>query len=269
MSGVLAAASVFSPVEGAVFKAIKARGLTSGLKLVLDAGDAASYPGTGTVWHDISGGDYDFNFAASANDPAFSGSAGANSAGEYMVYDGNDWHTYDTTAETWMSNLHKDNAVWSMIAGVYLPAATNVIYPWDSSDSLNHHGVQIGCSGTGGVNFFVDVRHGSGSALTLISTTELNDSAAWNFVGFSMDEASSTSGVMQVNGTSETGKTVTYSSPSSSAATAPRLGATQSVGIQSANTRMAFLAFWEGTAIGATALTNLYNDIKADRAYGF
>ena len=40
--------------------------VSSGLVLHLDAGNAASYPGTGTVWTDLSGNGYNFNVNSSA-----------------------------------------------------------------------------------------------------------------------------------------------------------------------------------------------------------
>ena len=39
---------------------------TDGLVLFLDAGNSKSYPGTGTVWNDLSGNGYNFNVNASA-----------------------------------------------------------------------------------------------------------------------------------------------------------------------------------------------------------
>jgi hypothetical protein len=51
---------------------------TSGLFLQLDATKTASYPGSGTIWSDISGNGRNFNIVASAY----------NSAGKYMDFQG-------------------------------------------------------------------------------------------------------------------------------------------------------------------------------------
>ena len=40
----------------------------SGLALHLDAGNAASYPGSGTTWTDLSGNGYNFNVNSSLGD---------------------------------------------------------------------------------------------------------------------------------------------------------------------------------------------------------
>lgn len=40
--------------------------VTSGLALLLDAGNPRSYPGTGTVWYDVSGNNNNFNIVATA-----------------------------------------------------------------------------------------------------------------------------------------------------------------------------------------------------------
>ena len=40
--------------------------VTAGLVVQLDAGDASSYPGTGTIWYDVSGNSNNFNIVAAA-----------------------------------------------------------------------------------------------------------------------------------------------------------------------------------------------------------
>ena len=44
----------------------KQGGAVSGAKLILDASSAASYPGNGTVWYDISGNSNNFNIVQGA-----------------------------------------------------------------------------------------------------------------------------------------------------------------------------------------------------------
>lgn len=66
--------------------AITRLNLSSGLKLCLDAGDAASYPGTGQSWLDVSGQANNFflgaNNTVTTDDPSFSGTPGGLTANE-------------------------------------------------------------------------------------------------------------------------------------------------------------------------------------------
>ena len=64
--------------------------VTDGLKLYLDAGQTTSYPGTGTVWTDISGNG---NNGTLTNGPTFNGANGGS-----IVFDGsNDYGTISYT----------------------------------------------------------------------------------------------------------------------------------------------------------------------------
>lgn len=64
------------------------------LQLHLDAGDAASYPGSGQTWFDLTANHYDFFLGSSdtptTDDPTFHGSAGGKSGNEYFSFDGGD-----------------------------------------------------------------------------------------------------------------------------------------------------------------------------------
>lgn len=266
-------ASGSSGGNGAILAAIQNRGLTTGLKVLIDAGASGSYSGSGQSWLDLSGNGYDFflgaDGSAAGDDPTFNGSAGGDSVNEYFGYDGGDYFQYDTTVETWMSNMHKDSAIFSYIAGVLLSTATSTIRLFDTANGSSQSGVASVCSTSAGLKHSVLVTDdAAGTEISLVSSVTPNASS-WNFLGFSMDEASSTSGVMKTNGTTETGLTVTYPSPGTAAATAMRIGRNNLGTFSTANTRIAFLAIWEGVAIGSTALDNLYADIAAARAYGF
>jgi hypothetical protein len=60
----------------------------------LDAGDSASYSGSGQIWYDLTSNDFDFyrgrGAGASSDDPTFNGSAGGKSGNEYFSFDGGD-----------------------------------------------------------------------------------------------------------------------------------------------------------------------------------
>lgn len=116
---------------GSLYTSILKLGLTSGLQLCLDAGDAESYDGTSQKWLDRSGGGYDFfrgtDGTSQATDPTFNGTAGAVSSSEYFSDDGGDYLTYDTTIETWMQNLGKSGQSVSVFAHAYFPSDTDAI----------------------------------------------------------------------------------------------------------------------------------------------
>lgn len=69
--------------------------VTSGLVLNLDAGNPSSYPGSGTVWYDLSGNGYNYNIVATAYDSSgpkymnFNGSHGIAKRGSDFTLSGN------------------------------------------------------------------------------------------------------------------------------------------------------------------------------------
>ena len=193
---------------------IRRCGLTGGLKLCLDAGDANSYS-SGQSWLDTSGNGYDFfrgpTVGAEASDPTFNGTAGQRASGNYWSCDGGDYFRYDSANETWMQNLHKDNAVLTMVAWVY-PTTAGPIYLWGSS------------GGTTGSIFYCTssllvwlVQNGGATVLNIFTAATLNLNA-WNFVAASLTEATGANGaILQVNGVQGL-FTSTYTAPSAASA---------------------------------------------------
>jgi len=117
--GVSGLVGVKKPTNVTLIDAITTAGLTSGLQLALDAGDTNSYSGSGQSWLDTSGNGYDFfrgiTGGANSDDPTFNGTSGGISINEYWSFDGDDFFIYDSANETWMNNLHKNNAQWSWL----------------------------------------------------------------------------------------------------------------------------------------------------------
>ena len=107
--------------EANFYEDIVTAGLTSGLRVVLDAGSADA--GSGQSWLDVSGNGVDFFRGADGNsstdDPAYNGTLGNLSSSEYYSYDGGDFFTYDSTNESWMQDMHKDNAEFSIAMWLY------------------------------------------------------------------------------------------------------------------------------------------------------
>lgn len=241
---------------------ITSLGLTSGRKLVLDAGDSSSYSGSGQSWLDLSGNGYDFfrgaTSAATTDDPTFNGSAGTLSAAEYWSFDGGDKFRYDTTNETWMQNLHKNNALFSLVCWFYLPDLTAMqgLFGTCSNSSLSNTGAQwiIDTSG----NLYVQVLNGSGSSAAVIVGSTGVTASAWKFAAISVDEAANTA-VGVLNGTVATTVSA-YTSPSASNATyTAEIGATgNAIALMRNGGRIAQFAAWEGVALTQAQLLNIF-----------
>jgi hypothetical protein len=245
--------------------AINALSLTSGLKLCLDAGDASSYS-SGQSWLDLSGSGYDFNrgttSAAQASDPTFNGSAGGLSSAEYWDFDGGDFFTYDSANETWMQNIHKDSAKFTLVAWGRWPLGVSQIVFGDSAGGVSNTGFHFAVRVAGGLLF--SACNGSGVAALSMISTALVTTNAWSFIAVSLDEASVNSGIMQINAVQETGKAAAYTSPASGSASYPvQLGAAGDNGVGTPpftnGSREAVACAWEGVALTAAQLMDLFN----------
>lgn len=247
-----------------LLSALTTLGLTTGLKLALDAGDIASWPGSGEKWLDTAGGGYDFwrgtGTGSDSADPTFNGTAGALTSGEYWSFDGGDYFTYDTTNETWMQNIHKDNAKVAWAGWVYLAGGLQTIFGNLNNNLAGGTGIAFYPRADGTVR--CRVRNGSGNALE-ITTTGTHPTGAWCFLSGRIDEAVGAGGAaLGINATFET-FTSTYSSPSSG-------NASINLTIGSCGTnepienggRMAEFAMWEGTIPSQSDLTAIFNATK-------
>lgn len=233
-------------------------GLTANLKLCLDAGDYLSYT-SGQSWLDRSGNGYDFFLGASDHPgtgtaaPVFTGPAGSPSA--YWLFNSS-YFTYDSANETWMENLHKDNAIFSAVFFFYRKGTTNKLFGMNGTGiPANGIGSELGLL-DGIVRF--KVGDGSGSfALDVTSDSGDVDITAWNMIGISIDEATgSGGGFIYVNGAySQVGSADTfdasYTSPSASNATDTMQIGARGNGINPASdgSRMGAVAIFEGAAL--------------------
>lgn len=102
----------------------------SSLELWLDANNASSYPGTGTVWYDISGNG---NNATLINGPTYSNGA--------ILFDGsNDYSTYNYDASAAMTIItigYSRQNNWSNFAGLGSSRTANGFIVHNDSGSLN------------------------------------------------------------------------------------------------------------------------------------
>jgi len=253
-----------STAQTELIHTIRRCGLTSGLKLCLDAGDANSYA-SGQSWLDTSGNGYDFFRGATsgseASDPTFNGTAGQRASTNYWSFDGGDFFRYDTTNETWMNNLHKDNAIFAVVAWLYAVAVT-----------AGQEGTIFGTPDHAvdeGAKLYLDeneiptlaVWSPSGNALTATSGSAVGLNA-WHFIAVSLDEAvGANGGLLVVDGVTTT-FTSTYTTPSSGAAAyTMEIGAGgngTATGILPSGSRIGMFAAWEGVALTQTQLNALY-----------
>lgn len=195
-------------------------GYGANTKLCLDAGDPASWPGSGTKWKDTSGGGYDFFLGSdgSTDAPTFHGTAGALTEEEYWTWTNGNLFAYDAANEAWMNNLHHDGAVYTIFGRVMLPTG-NVLGRLFSTYDGSNGGMEVGFSGLSAFQLFV--RNSSGS-LVLAAAGGTVSANNWIFFAVSVNEASAL-GSRLVN-TSSTTFTSTYSSPSADSADALQLG---------------------------------------------
>lgn len=240
---------------------IRRCGLTSGLKLCLDAGDANSYS-SGQSWFDTSGNGYDFFLGATsgseASDPTFNGTAGRRSSGEYWSFDGGDYFTYDSANETWMQNLHKDNAVFTLLAFVQPGGTGTQARILSDSVATVSTGVEwlLTTANPPAIQLFVG--NGASTVLSTIGPTAASGSP--HMVAVSLTEATGVDGGLWfVDGNTST-FTSTYTSPSTGAAgNTMKLGARGDDALPLLNTsRVWAYAAWEGVALTQSQLNALY-----------
>jgi hypothetical protein len=245
-----------------LYQVINGLGLTTNLKLCLDAGDSASYdPGTQRVrWLDTSGLGYDFFRGSStggdAAEPTFNGSAGGLSSSEYWSFDGADYFLYDTTNEAWMENIHKDNAKFTFLSVIdFQTSAASQVICSNRGATLGYNFV---VNASGALQFIV---FDGASATVLSVTSTATVPSGWCVVGITLDETAGT-GTFIINGTTES-FTSTYTTPSAASASTMRLGMrpTGVIPIASGGL-MAEFAAWEALALSSANLTSLYNGIK-------
>jgi hypothetical protein len=253
------------PTTHTMLSAITTLGLSTGLKLCLDAGDGTSVAvGTQTKWLDVSGGGYDFfrgtDITSQASDPTFNGTPNAQSSAEYYSFDGGDRFTYDTTVESWMNAIHEASAVWAFAGWVYLPTASGGTFAATRS-AENKKGFVASSSAAGGASLTVAVDSDAGD---VFSFTQSNGAvgSAWNFIAATINAASGTRH-SQVNGTSQSGA-ATYSAPGSGAAhTTMALGTGIGAVDLPNGSRMANWTMWQGSAPSAGALNQLFQYTRA------
>jgi hypothetical protein len=248
---------------GSLYEIINGLGLTANLKLCLDAGDSASYdPGVQTdKWLDTSGNGHDFfrgsGTGSDAADPTFNGSAGGLSSNEYWSFAGGDYFSYDTTIETWMQNLSRNNAAFTFLIVLQIPNYTATAPIFVTQDSSGFNGLSLRISNTELFSGHVSDAATSGQFLSSFSVP----TGSIQSVIVSVNEATPETLRKLSSDAVSTGASG-YSNPSSSGEVAPKIGATTSGSstVQS-GTRIYQLAIWD-TSLSSANIDAIFNGIK-------
>lgn len=253
---------------------IKHLGLQDGLRLVVDAGDSNSTSGSSQVWSDTSGNSYAFNrgttSGAQSSDPTFNGVAGRQSSAEYFSYDGGDFFRAAQSNPAWITNIHKNSAIFTLAQWVYLHNVGSTSVPWGgmgdagNADGFAYNGFQFGYSSSvlRRLNLAIS-NEATVDWVYLKNSSAACNNNAWNFCAVSMNEAAGTL-QFQINGTSESYTSQSYSSPA-----AGNAEATMEIGAIGAGTGKVASGSRSNSALGwsrelsASELASLYNASKA------
>lgn len=244
-------------------------GLTTNLKLCLDAGEGDSYT-SGQSWLDLSGNGYDFfrgaTSGATTDDPTFNGVADALSSAEYWSFDGGDYFRYDTTNESWMNALHKDSAAFTVLLWVY-PAGAGVNRVFGTcQNNVSRTGVGLSFNSSTGVVTF-NCCNGTGVVARSIVTGNIGMAdGSWQMLALSLDEAGN-SAFLQRNAVAQAAVAASYTSPSALAASdtmeIAALGG--GVGPTQSGSRLGMLAIFDA-AMTSWQIEQIYN--KTRRRFG-
>lgn len=228
--------------------------LTTNLEVCLDAADPISYT-SGQSWLDRSGNGFDFFRGATsgseASDPTFDG-------GEYFSLDGGDYFRYDTTNETWMQNIHKNNAIFSLLVAVYDSAATAGL-----AGTVGNIATGTGFTWQAQTNAPSIQIYNAGVSVMTATSGNTRTASAWNILGVSVNEATGAGGVIHlVNGSTDTDDS-TYTSPDTGNATQTmEIMARGNAQNPAVGGRISCFAAWEGTALTAQNFTDIYARLK-------
>tara|TARA_R110002126_G_scaffold53902_1_gene145983 strand:+ start:2161 stop:3006 length:846 start_codon:yes stop_codon:yes gene_type:complete len=246
--------------------------LDGNLQFCLDAGSADSYT-SGTKWLDLSGNGQDFFRGPDGNSqrPVFNGTAGGLSSSEYWSWaddSGAPYFRYDSANETWMNNMHQNNALWSVCWVIY---ATDTGYAngmIGTTVSNSQHGFNVHLTSGGTSNKF-RIRAHAGNYTNAINETSADPQVnfnAWNFIGMTISEAAGgTASRWWTDRSGEDAFNGTYTSPSSAAATNVlelfAKGAGTSTWAGASGLKVGAVAAWSGVGLTAANFSTLHSAI--------
>jgi sulfur carrier protein ThiS len=256
-------------VGTSIITAITSLGLNANMRLLLESGTLASWPGSGQKWLDESGNGYDFflgpdGTVAAAGDPAFVGAPGDATRNAYWNFDGNDYFTYDAVNEAWMDNLHMAGAKWSAVFSVYIPTLG---VDYHLAGTAGHDSTKVGFNlFITGNHLELDVSNGGVGSLAASGSLVIN-TVGWHVVGVSVDEAAGIGTFMIDNVTEDF---VGYYDTPSTAASAYKMqiGSAGNAAFKVPNgTRLRAFGIWEGVILTPEQMLALANMAKASQNY--
>lgn len=153
----------------------------SSLVLHLDAGNTASYSGSGTTWNDLSGNNSNVTLVSTTYDAANGGSIVFNGTSSYANFNANIGSTNAVTVEMWV----KTNSLNAPNGAMY--------FGFNKYDVWTANG-QVGYNTAGGDLY----------GISSSRVTNLGIEGAWKHLVFVMNAASNTNNKIYVNGVSET-----------------------------------------------------------------
>jgi len=251
--------------------AITISGLTSGLKICLDAGDHLSYT-SGEKWLDRSGNGNDYFLGPDATttaNPTFNGGPGGASIAEYWSFNGSQYFRMDSTVPSWVSNLHKDGAKFSWMAAVYFGSSFDGVL-WSSRRTSPAYPGMVSFFPTSGRPSIAGLTDGGETLINGIADNPLS-LGQWYIVGGSIEETGGIASFLYRNGgydpmdggqnawngayssspTIDTNKLdIAGSSPGSGDALFPT------------GSRLAFFAFWEGLKLTKIQMDSIYSLLR-------
>lgn len=238
-------------------------GLSANQTLVLDARDPQSYTPNSQKWLDRTSGGYDFflgsTVSVQSTDPQFIGNYGTQSV-EYFQFDGTMFFRYDTTNETWMNAIHKDNALFTVVAWAYRNSSGIISLCGTNGDgSGTGFGLDLAAGASAPIEF--GVKNGASTVVFDQSTMRTNASG-WMFLAYGLNEATGAR-ICQINGTQETTTGITYTLPSALAASQTMeigaLGNAQAP--MASNNRLSCIAIFS-SLLTAANLTAIFNQTR-------
>lgn len=242
--------------DSSLFSLLTKLDLTTGLAVCLDAGDAASYSGSGQTWTDRSGNGNHYtrgnDSSATTDDPTFNGTAGSLADTAYWSFDAGDFFEESADqsfADTWGS----DGALWSAIALLYPPSGG-----FANTDNIFQNGVAVTTplfQVASNSLRLIDATDGDYS----ISSSNTFSGGAWNFAGVSVNENGGASGAFL-----RLQNTITTGNP---AKTTPRAvsGVYRICASIDNTTRLSMIAIWNGVALTQAQMSLIYNALKDQR----
>ncbi|MGE8942706.1 hypothetical protein ACO2I3_12395 [Leptospira interrogans] len=247
-------------------------GLTSGLKICLDAGDINSYnPGINSqVLYDTSGNDHHFYLGQNesisnppfGNDPVYYGTPGGLSAGEYFAREGisGPMLRLAQSNPAWLNTFHKNGAVFTIVSWWWKGSGGALAAFGNSGAAGTGTGFSAGTSG--GTHRF-RVLNNSVEALEHVGHSQT--AGRWMMESIAINENGGAGACSVGLNKSHTTFNGNYTSPATGDASYTfEIGARGNAANPiDTNSRFALFAVWDGVKLTTSQLDDIYDAIYA------